>query len=294
MGSEVRKGRPDLAVFWASQEYLGGPYQENPPGVVTMHNARYYPEGWAHDCRNFTAFTGKGCAVFSQMPSMCDGGKTPCGSGMEHISSCQPDHPNINPSLPKHGRVVTIAQVYGQAFYHFLAEDLTRAMPLLDEILADKTILVHVYNLDVGFVVDALQLIGIPRQRLIQGDGCAKVLHIPEPVGCGGPSFEMMHMARRRLRRALGCPMPRVDASKYVVMIKRHDTRRVDNHNAVQAMLESGLSSQEVSTERHSEQAAKKESVCMPMEVATFIHAHEVQEQEILISSCFPIHSLNH
>ncbi len=246
----MRRGRPDLAVLWTSQEYVGGAYRENLPGAVTLHNARYYSDGWAHDCRSFTAFTGKGCKEFSGMPPMCDGGKIPCSSGREHILSCQPGYENLNPSLPKHGRVVTISQVYGDTFYHFLAEDLPRAMPLLDEILSDKTILVHVYNPGASFVTDALQLIGIPRERLIQGDGCAKVLYIPEPVGCGGPSFEMLHMTRRRLHRALGCPVPRVDASKYVVMIKREGTRRVENHDAVKAALDSVLKSHEVSKQR--------------------------------------------
>jgi hypothetical protein len=246
----VHKGRPDLAVLWTSQEHVGGSYKNATPGVVKLHNARYYQEGWAHDCRYFTAFTGKGCKVFPGVPRMCNGGKASCGPEMEHISSCQPGHENIDPSLPKHGSVVTISQYFGDTFYHFLAEDLTRALPLLDKILADKDIMVHVYNHSVGFVAEALQLIGIARERLIHGDGCAKVLYIPEPVGCGGPSFEMLHMTRRKLQHALGCPVPRMDSSKYVVMIKRHGARSVENHDGVKAALEHRLGSREVNSEQ--------------------------------------------
>jgi hypothetical protein len=238
----VRDGKLETAVLWAAQqEYDGGTYQGTPPGVVTLYNARYYSDGSAHDCSYFTAFTGKGCREYTGRPLMCDGERMSCNTRREHIQSCQPGHEDIHQLLPKHGRVVTISQVLGDTFYHFLAEDLTRTMPLLDEILADETILVHVFNSGANFAVDALQLIGIPRERLIEGDGCARILYIPEPVGCGGPSFEMLHMTRRRLRAALGCPVHRMDGSKYVVMIRRQDTRKVDNHQDVRAAVESSL-----------------------------------------------------
>jgi hypothetical protein len=128
---------------------------------------------------------------------------------------------DVNSSLPKHGSVVTISQVYGNTFYHFLAEGLSRAMPLLEMILDDKNIRVHTYRKGAKFVTEAMMLIGVPKERLIQGNGCANVLYIPEPVGCGGPSFEMLHMIRRRLRHELKCPSPLLDFPMQIVFIKR-------------------------------------------------------------------------
>jgi len=187
ISSNVRKGLPELAVYWTSQEYAGGNFTDNPPGVLKLNNARYYPEGWAHDCRYFTAFTAKGCRPFKGVPPMCYGNDVPCLRGRSNVLECQPGRETNNPSLPKHGSVVTTSQVYGETFYHFLAEGLTRAMPLLEMILDDKNILVHTYNTAATFVTEAMMLIGVPRERLIQGHGCANVLYIPEPVGCGGP-----------------------------------------------------------------------------------------------------------
>jgi hypothetical protein len=45
-------------------------------------------------------------------------------------------------------------------------------------ILDDKNILVHTYRKDAKFVTEAMMLIGVPKERLIQGHG----LYIPEPV----------------------------------------------------------------------------------------------------------------
>jgi hypothetical protein len=191
ISSNVQKGRPELSVYWTSQEYAGGNFTDNPPGVLKFNNARYYPEGWAHDCRYFTAFTGKGCRPFKGVPPMCYGNEVLCPRGRSNVLECQPGRETNNPSLPKHGSVVTISQVYGNTFYHFLAEGLTRAMLLLEMILDDKNILVHTYNTDAIFVTEAMMLIGVHKERLIQGHGCANVLWIPEPVGCGGPSFEI-------------------------------------------------------------------------------------------------------
>ena len=84
-------------------------------------------------------------------------------------------------------------------------------------------------------------LIGVPRERLIQGHGCANVLYIPEPVGCGGPSFEMLHMIRRRLRHELKCPSPRLDFPMQIVFIKRKGSRAVGNHYAIKTRLEESL-----------------------------------------------------
>ena len=241
ISSNVQKGRPEWAVHWTSQEYVGGNFTNNPPGVLKLNNARYYPEGWAHDCKYFTAFTGKGCRPFEAVSPMCYGNRVPCLQGCDHVLSCQPGHEKINPSLPKHGSVVTISQVLGDQFYHFLAEGLTRAMPLLEMILDDKNILVHTYNTAATFVTEAMMLIGVPRERLIQGHGCANVLYIPEPVGCGGPSFEMLHMLRRRLRHELKCPSPRLDFPMQIVFIKRKGSRAVGNHYAIKTRLEESL-----------------------------------------------------
>ena len=83
-----------------------------------------------------------------------------------------------------------------------------------------------------------MMLIGVPRERLIQGHGCANVLYIPEPVGCGGPSFEMLHMLRRRLLHELKCPPPRLDFPMQIVFIKRKGSRAVGNHYAIKTRLE--------------------------------------------------------
>ena len=205
----------------------------------------------AHDCRYFTAFTAKGCRPFKGVPPMCYGNDVPCLRGRSNVLECQPGRETNNPSLPKHGSVVTTSQVYGETFYHFLAEGLTRAMPLLEMILDDKNILVHTYNTAATFVTEAMMLIGVPRERLIQGHGCANVLYIPEPVGCGGPSFEMLHMLRRRLRHELKCPSPRLDFPMQIVLIKREGSRAVGNHYAIKTRLEESLKQHNSGTLRY-------------------------------------------
>ena len=118
-------------------------------------------------------------------------------------------------------------------------------------ILDDKNILVHTYNTDAKFVTEAMMLIGVPRERLIHGHGCAKVLYIPEPVGCGGPSFEMLHMLRRRLRHELKCPSPRLDFPMQIVFIKRKGSRAVGNHYAIKTRLEESLKQHNSGTLRY-------------------------------------------
>jgi hypothetical protein len=168
---------------------------------------------------------------------MCGGAAAYCMAGAESVLACVPGHEATSPYLPKYARVVTISQAFGSEFFHFFAENLTRIMLLLDEILADHSIMVHIFSKEAAFVRDALQLLGVTWDRIVQGDGCAGVLYIPEPVGCGAPSFEMLHWTRRRLRHALGCPMPKNDMFKYVVLIKRFGKREVQNHEEIRGAL---------------------------------------------------------
>lgn len=232
MGKNFRK-----AALWTAQHYRGEAFSEHIPAVAVMHNARFYPEGWAHDCRVYAASTAKGCKVFDFEPNLCDDTSLPCTPNAEHVHVCLRE----GGSLPRYGRVVTVAQFYGQFYFHFTAENLPRLLLLLPEILADEDAKVHITDQKPSFVQEALKIFGVPLTRVIDGHGCARVLFIPEPAGCGAPSLGLLHLTRRHVRKVLGCPVPSKKRGLYVVLQIRRGARAILNQKQLAEELEKKL-----------------------------------------------------
>ena len=121
-------------------------------------------------------------------------------------------------------RAVVIGQAYWDSMYHFLIEVFPRIAPLVDMILADPAMLVHVGNAwptpgskewkqmrgSVTYVPRALnELLGIPLDRLVGGRVFAREVVIPEDGYSHNPLRNMwqLEIARVLVEAKLGIPI---------------------------------------------------------------------------------------
>eukprot|EP00941_MAST-03F_sp_MAST-3F-sp1_P001192 g1192.t1 len=145
---------------------------------------------------------------------------------------------------------VTLAQGYGNAFYHFLTGDLLRIAPVLDRLLlrhkqdflsSSKIQIV----LRAKVYLEALQILGIEQSRVVSGPLETETLIIPPPgsTGCGNPSLPLLRHTRKILREKLfkapqSLHFYEDDSSKeilnmktfHVLVLRRHASRKLSDN----------------------------------------------------------------
>ncbi len=128
--------------------------------------------------------------------------------------------------------VFTIAQYYGQYFYHATIEQLGRLSPYLEFLRRNEHIKVHVKSVT-SFVLELFTQLGIDTARIISGYIHANILYLPSGQKCDHPSFFNLQYLSMEFRLKL---QP-VKANRTVILIKRSKKRWFKQHMEIKAAL---------------------------------------------------------
>jgi len=180
-----------------------------------------------------------GVAVFENAVVSCDGNVHNSSYTMR-AGGCDLGQPMVfSDHRSQRFRVVaTIAQSWGQGYYHFVAENLVRLPLVLHVFEARSDAMLHIHS-QTTFSTGLLNLIGIAEHRVVQGVVHADFVLFPEPVPCGNPSSVMLNLLRRTLllRGQLGHVAKRNTSECNILLLTRQGSRAVQNHDELSLHL---------------------------------------------------------
>lgn len=166
------------------------------------------------------------------------------------IQRCSQNHsptgrPKNIDNVKTYAEVLSLAQFWGDSFFHGTIEDLTRIGPYLGFLRDKPTIKVHLTG-KVGFLKNLLQAMGISSKRLVAGSVKARILYLPAGTACGRPSHITTNLLSMHLRKSLlpstpqateqGSPPP-VTRRDTIVLIKRSHIRFFKHHTLILGMV---------------------------------------------------------
>jgi len=149
------------------------------------------------------------------------------------------DHPNIQfaaATHKHHSAVVAIAQPMGQAYFHFLLENLAKVHGLLLTRARRGLVFIQLAAKAKGrrYVREFFELLGVGEEMLVYGAVSADVAIIPEPIACGSPGLFPVLSLRKNMfsaRRFTTLDLPMPPSACMVLVVKRidGDHRRLAN-----------------------------------------------------------------
>jgi len=153
---------------------------------------------------------------------------------------------------PRFAVVATIAQFWGQNYYHFVAENLVRLPLVLPVLDGHVDALLHVQS-RAPFVLALLQLVGIAPARVVQGVVAADLAFLPQTALCGNPPAAMLNLLRHTLVARMPPPPSSAPAQGgcMVLLVKRTGARAVKNHDELRAQLSASFSGNACRVEVH-------------------------------------------
>ena len=160
-----------------------------------------------------------------------------CGRNLKKVC------PKRKQTLRKHREVFTIAQYWGNGFYHGTLEDLPRIAPYLSFLRRHPEIKIHVKGKP-----KYLSLLGIDDSRLIRNPAVeAEILYMPAGGTCGRSSLFTTQVLANALATSQGDASPKIRDT--IVLIKRSRTRWFGQHDAILRMIEKHASRVNLSVE---------------------------------------------
>jgi len=194
--------------------------------VMTFRNAWCNDNGWIVDAETCAAVKNGGCVNWSP-------------------SSFQiPSH-----DLPVYDRVITIAAPNTGAVWHWVWEalaGLAAAFELDGADITSKQTYVHVTHENM-FTKQWLALVGVSADRVITGNIYARELVVPEMGKCGQPLPYQTQWLANKTAASIATPTVR----KTVVLVKRTQSRVLENHDEVEAFLRSFAASRGLDVHIH-------------------------------------------
>lgn len=140
--------------------------------------------------------------------------------------------------------VATIAEFWGEGYFHFVAENLIRLPLVLPVIENLNSSLLHVKSINT-FSIEMLTLLGIQRTRLLSGIVSARVALMPEPIQCGTPPALLLQLLRRTLvqkTNALSLEKQIQKNKCNILLVQRKGPREIRNHDALLSCLSRSFS----------------------------------------------------
>ena len=164
---------------------------------------------------------------------------------------CQPDlkpdqqTPNYLSKVPIFDEVFSIAQFWGDGYYHAIVEEMGRLVPYLTFLQRNKNIVVHVTSRP-KFLLTMMTLLGIDGSRIIEGATRARILYFPNGMQCGTPNAFNIQLLRLLLHDALKAhenlttkhvKNTQRNHRQNVILIKRSSKRTFKLHAEIQDIL---------------------------------------------------------
>ncbi|KAI3657764.1 hypothetical protein MP638_001029 [Amoeboaphelidium occidentale] len=144
--------------------------------------------------------------------------------------------------LTEHDKVFVVSQIWGDNHYHALVEDLPRIAFHIDELLSMSDVKIHVTQ-GTQAMLNYLNLLGFPKERIIQGPVNASTVFLPETsLRCGRAGAEQLSELRRRLRlgyaERFGQTTDNAKNKLQGVIVKRKSARSIKNFEGFQKLVE--------------------------------------------------------
>jgi hypothetical protein len=150
--------------------------------------------------------------------------------------TCNSDYGFYRRSGDRHEVVYSIAEFWGEGFFHFLCENFVRLFVGLDWLKSPGrgiATMIHIREKR-PFAMQALRAVGIPSSRVLTGSVSAKAMIIPEPVGCGSPAKNLVELARvgvlSNVLSSFNQLSPQAPTQLALTVIQRTGSREVVNH----------------------------------------------------------------
>ena len=119
--------------------------------------------------------------------------------------------------------VFTIAQFWGEAFFHANIEDMPRLGPFVDFLLVNPQIYIHVASISI--IQTTMEIFGIEKHRLLEGNIRAKLLYLPPGGGCGWfrplPGLALSQRYQQYIKSS-----PRHEREHNVIILIKRSTKR--------------------------------------------------------------------
>ncbi|KAH9260912.1 hypothetical protein BASA82_001077 [Batrachochytrium salamandrivorans] len=95
--------------------------------------------------------------------------------------------------------VIVISQTLGNQMFHHMCEGLPRLGTLLDFALGNPKVFVHVgCPIKAGYCLPLLELLGLPRERIVRGNVLARTVYVPEGGRRHWPIANLLGLQRLR------------------------------------------------------------------------------------------------
>ena len=133
-----------------------------------------------------------------------------------------------------HQEVFTIAQNWGNGYFHGLIENLPRIVSYLDFLQSNPEIKVHVAS---KFIKPHLLILGISSTRVITGRVKADIVYLPQSGGCGGSHTVAVQGLQQAFMQHIPLQYPRLTRNS-IVVIRRSHKRWLHQHQDVMAMIQ--------------------------------------------------------
>lgn len=156
------------------------------------------------------------------------------------LYSCSND---VNPVLPQYstnaplyGEVFVVSQLWGTSVFHRMAEVVPRIALFVDFLKSNPEIRI-VASETGGRLGELVEILGLPRTRLVTGIVRARIVYQPRTTGCGFPNVAesqmLSHLYRDYIRQTFP-PQPR----NRLILIRRSGTRRFTEQEGIEKALE--------------------------------------------------------
>ena len=136
--------------------------------------------------------------------------------------------------LPKEEEeVFTIAQFWGEGFFHATSENLPRLSPWSEFLRTNSQVKIHVRT-NHEFLRQMLHSLGLDPSRIITGTRRVKILYMPAGSSCGRSTAFTTQLLSLEFRQAMKTPP---EPRKSIVVIKRSAKRFFKNHHRIFNMI---------------------------------------------------------
>ena len=163
---------------------------------------------------------------------------------------CQPNlksrqlRANYLSKIPIFDEVFSVAQFWGDGYYHAMVEEMSRIAPYVAFLQRNVGIMIHVDSRST-FLLKMMALFHIDSNRIVDGSVRARILYVPNGIQCGIPNAFNIQLLRLMLMtittnkyepRQTRNKKREVEKEK-VILIKRSSKRKFHHHVEIYAWL---------------------------------------------------------
>eukprot|EP00903_Cladosiphon_okamuranus_P010124 g9587.t1 len=183
------------------------------------------------------------------VPSACHSKELGLAAASSAATGARPSH-----NIESFDKVVVLTQHFGDAYYHFLVENMSRLTVVLDVLLENPDIKVAVHMTrdehTMAYMLEFLELVGIERERvLFQNQMHANLALLPSSTVCLKANEATIMVLRHALLQALYPSTEGVAptlARPVVLLIVRRKRRGLRNSDEIRTALQQSFPSFEV------------------------------------------------